>query len=137
MAVGEIVSLRDLPATIVDLVGLSAGAPFPGRSMARRGVITPLGAVPAAAAGDGAMSELAEPNPTNPSLGLSPAARGPLSSLAEGIMSTSATRGMGESSYSTSGKTRTSCATGRREEAMQPVVQRMRQRLDRMKPRPC
>ena len=33
-AVSEVVSLRDLPATIVDLVGLSAGAPFPGRSMA-------------------------------------------------------------------------------------------------------
>ena len=28
------VSLRDLPATIVDLLGLSAGSPFPGRSLA-------------------------------------------------------------------------------------------------------
>jgi len=28
------VSLRDLPATVVDLVGLSAGSPFPGRSLA-------------------------------------------------------------------------------------------------------
>ena len=33
--VREAVSLRDLPATIVDLVGLAAGAPFPGRSLAR------------------------------------------------------------------------------------------------------
>jgi arylsulfatase A-like enzyme len=27
------VSLRDLPATVVDLLGLSAGSPFPGRSL--------------------------------------------------------------------------------------------------------
>src|SRR5262249_37650372 len=32
--VREAVSLRDLPATIVDLVGLRAGSPFPGRSLA-------------------------------------------------------------------------------------------------------
>lgn len=29
------VSLRDLPATVVDLVGLEGGTPFPGRSLAR------------------------------------------------------------------------------------------------------
>jgi arylsulfatase A-like enzyme len=28
------VSLRDLPATVVDLLGLSVGSPFPGRSLA-------------------------------------------------------------------------------------------------------
>ena len=33
--VKETVSLRDLAATIVDLLGLGAGAPFPGRSLAR------------------------------------------------------------------------------------------------------
>src|SRR5262249_34263343 len=32
--VDDPVSLRDLPATIVDRLGLSAGAPFPGRSLA-------------------------------------------------------------------------------------------------------
>jgi arylsulfatase A-like enzyme len=32
--VNEPVSLRDLPATILDQVGLSAGSPFPGRSLA-------------------------------------------------------------------------------------------------------
>ena len=32
--VPEAVSLTDLPATVVDLLGLSAGAPFPGRSLA-------------------------------------------------------------------------------------------------------
>ena len=33
--VSETVSLRDLPATIVDLAGQGTGAPFPGRSLAR------------------------------------------------------------------------------------------------------
>ena len=33
--VSEPVSLRDIPATVVDLLGLSTGAPFPGRSLAR------------------------------------------------------------------------------------------------------
>jgi arylsulfatase A-like enzyme len=33
--VRETVSLRDLPATIVDPVDLADGAPFPGRSLAR------------------------------------------------------------------------------------------------------
>jgi arylsulfatase A-like enzyme len=33
--VGEAVSLRDLPATIVDLLDLEADSPFPGTSMAR------------------------------------------------------------------------------------------------------
>jgi arylsulfatase A-like enzyme len=33
-AISEAVSLRELPATVVDLVGLATGAPFPGRSLA-------------------------------------------------------------------------------------------------------
>jgi arylsulfatase A-like enzyme len=33
-AVAEPVSLRDVPATIIDLLGLSADSPFPGRSLA-------------------------------------------------------------------------------------------------------
>ena len=32
--VADPVSLRDLPATVVDLLGLSAGSPFPGHSLA-------------------------------------------------------------------------------------------------------
>jgi arylsulfatase A-like enzyme len=34
-AIGAPVSLRDVPATVVDLLGLAPGAPFPGRSLAR------------------------------------------------------------------------------------------------------
>jgi arylsulfatase A-like enzyme len=34
-AIAAPVSLRDIPATVVDLLGLDRGAPFPGRSLAR------------------------------------------------------------------------------------------------------
>ena len=39
------VSLRDLPATVVDLLGLSAASPFPGRSLAAYWKLAP-GEVP-------------------------------------------------------------------------------------------
>ena len=41
--VSETVSLRDLPATVVDLLDLEAGAPFPGASLARLWDSTALG----------------------------------------------------------------------------------------------
>ena len=47
--VRETVSLRDLPATIVDLVGLGTGSPFPGRSLASLWRDSLAGAVRAAA----------------------------------------------------------------------------------------
>jgi len=43
--VAEPVSLRDLPATVVDRLGLSAGSPFPGHSLAAYWFLTP-GQVP-------------------------------------------------------------------------------------------
>ena len=80
--VSETVSLRDLPATITDLVGLGAGSTFPGQSLARlwRGTSTAVDSVSA----EGAISEIAAPNPVDPNQGRSPAARGPLVSLAAG-----------------------------------------------------
>jgi arylsulfatase A-like enzyme len=44
--VAEPVSLRDLPATVVDQLGLSAGSPFPGRSLAASWSLTPGQAPP-------------------------------------------------------------------------------------------
>jgi arylsulfatase A-like enzyme len=74
------VSLRDLPATIVDLAGLGQGSPLPGRSLAshwrenaeQAGPFDPVDAI----------SELPRPNPFNPNRGRSPAHRGPLVSIA-------------------------------------------------------
>jgi arylsulfatase A-like enzyme len=63
--VADRVSLRDLPATIVDLLGLADGAPFPGRSLAR--FWDPASAP--AGAGDGGPSRepaLSELVPTDP-----------------------------------------------------------------------
>ena len=74
--VRETVSLRDLPATIVDLIGLGNGSPFPGRSLARLWADPPTGGPPVET--EGVLSELASPNPANPNQGRSPAARGPL-----------------------------------------------------------
>ena len=39
--VSEPVSLRDLPATVVDLLGLGAGSPFPGAPWRNAGGATP------------------------------------------------------------------------------------------------
>jgi arylsulfatase A-like enzyme len=79
MAVNEFVSLRDIAATVAEYVHPGTGSPFPGRSLlARR-------ATAAKPAEDGELvvrSELASPNPTEPNQGRSPAARGPLVSLA-------------------------------------------------------
>jgi arylsulfatase A-like enzyme len=76
------VSLRDIPATIVDLLGLAQGAPFPGRSLA------PLwaGREPAdvAPAEPLLMSTSKPPRLTNQ--GREPAAKGPMNALvAEGM----------------------------------------------------
>ena len=81
--VREPVSLRDLPATIVDLAGLSGDSPFPGRSMARLWREPASGAAPRDEDADGVISELSAPNPTSPSRGRSPAIRGPLISAVE------------------------------------------------------
>jgi arylsulfatase A-like enzyme len=80
--VHETVSLRDLPATIADLVGLGPGSPFPGRSLATHWRGPSPGA--ASVSDQGAVSELEASNPANPNQGRSPAAQGPLVSLAGG-----------------------------------------------------
>jgi arylsulfatase A-like enzyme len=78
--VRQVVSLRDLPATIVDLVGQGAGSPFPGYSMAN--LWRSSGQAPTTAST--AFSELLVPNPRNSNKGRSPAYRGPLISVADG-----------------------------------------------------
>jgi arylsulfatase A-like enzyme len=79
--VRETVSLRDLPATVVEVIGLESGSPFQGRSLARTWALPPAGVPPVET--EVALSELASINPSNPNHGRSPAYRGPLFSLAE------------------------------------------------------
>jgi arylsulfatase A-like enzyme len=80
--VRETVSLRDLPATIVDLVGLSSGAPFPGKSLAE--LWNAPERQPGAEGSRDVFSELPSPNRSDPNHGRSPVQRGPLVSVAEG-----------------------------------------------------
>ena len=56
--VKETVSLRDLPATIVDLLDLEAGSPFPGTSLARYWDPARPAAPPTPAPSDPALAEL-------------------------------------------------------------------------------
>jgi arylsulfatase A-like enzyme len=80
--VGEPISLRDLPATIVDVIGLGERSPFPGRSLARLWSQSSPAVDPDV--GGEVLSELPSPNRSNSNQGRSPVHRGPLVSLAEG-----------------------------------------------------
>ncbi len=66
--VSEPVSLRDLPATIVDQLGLASGSPFPGRSLAALWRSAPEQSRSAATA---AFSELAHETAFRPQTGRS------------------------------------------------------------------
>jgi arylsulfatase A-like enzyme len=128
--VRETVSLRDLPATIVDLVGLAAGSPFPGRSLAHWEPESSPGVAPGAGDRDGAISELSDPNPAKPSQGRSPAARGPLISLAEGDYVYIRNEGDGREQLFNERDDPGELFNRAGVEAMQPVLQQFRQRLN-------
>jgi arylsulfatase A-like enzyme len=76
----QVVSLRDLPATIVDLAGLNDRSQFPGHSLSPLWADSRQGSAVVVSIG---FSELANPSPVNASHGRSPAYRGPLVSLAD------------------------------------------------------
>jgi arylsulfatase A-like enzyme len=128
--VTDTVSLRDLPATIADLTGLGAEAPFPGRSLAPLWHERTASAVTIAT--EGALSELASPNPFNPNQGRSPAHRGPLVSLAaEGFVYIRNQRDGTEEFYNERddpGDQRNLS----RDAATQPVLKRFRERASAM-----
>ena len=136
--VKQAVSLRDLPATIVELVGLAAGSPFPGRSLAGLWRHSPHGEE-APSAGDlpVVLSELADPNPALPSQGRSPASRGPLVSLAEGDFVYIRNEAVGSEELFNESNDPHELINRTGTAAMQPVLKRFRQHLDQMRPRPA
>jgi arylsulfatase A-like enzyme len=77
--IAETVSLRDLPATILDLLGIKSGSPFPGASLARfwNGTAAPTTAEPL-------LSELVATDRLNPDPSELLRTRRAVSSLAEG-----------------------------------------------------
>ena len=130
--VKETVSLRDLAATIVDVLGLEAGFPFPGSSLARywdgRSTTPP----PSRASSDLAMSEVVPGFATNvDSYGL-PRKSWPLGALNDGDWSY--IRGEGNVHeelfrVSQDAKEQRNLA---RDLTAQPILERMRQTLDRL-----
>ncbi len=76
----EPVSLRDLPATIVDRLGLGDGSPFPGRPS--RSTWTRIPESPPTET-DLLLSEIKAPPEADPNRGESPVCRGPMTSLVD------------------------------------------------------
>jgi arylsulfatase A-like enzyme len=132
--VPDSVSLRDLPATIVDLVGLRDGAPFSGRSLARFWHDSPSRTD--ADTADGALSELPRPNPFNPNQGRSPGHRGPLISVGDGDFVYIRNERDGTEEFFNERNDPGELHNLAHVAAMQPMLDRLRRRLDRMKTNP-
>ncbi len=131
--VKETVSLRDIPATIIDLVGLAAGSPFPGRSLARFWSGHSLKSFPAEDLG--ALSELASPNPQDPNQGRSPAYRGPLVSISEGGFVYIRNERDGHEELFDEGNDPRELMNRARDDSMQPVLRRLRSQAARVRKR--
>jgi arylsulfatase A-like enzyme len=128
----ETASLRDLPSTIVALVGLGKGAPFPGRSLAtlwRDPSVEGVGAD-----SDGTVSELQSPNPARPNQGRSPARRGPLISLADGDFVYIRNEGDGTEELFNERDDPRELTNQAGVDALKPVLERFRASLARIKP---
>jgi arylsulfatase A-like enzyme len=125
--VGETVSLRDLPATIADQLGLAEGAPFPGQSLAQcfRDSVAPAVGM----AKVGAISELESPNPANPNSGRSPAARGALWALADGDFVYVRNIGDGTEELFNQRDDPYELRNGTKDPALQPILARFRTRV--------
>jgi arylsulfatase A-like enzyme len=128
--VGETVSLRDLPATIVDLVGQGKGTPFPGDSLARFWRDSALDGAGSPRDHDPVISELIAPNPGRPNQGRSPASRGPLISLAEGNFVYIRNEGDGSEQLFNGRDDPHEIDNRAQFESMRPVLEKFRRRLD-------
>jgi arylsulfatase A-like enzyme len=81
LTVGEAVTLRDIPATVADLLGFSPGSPFPGRTLSRH---WSAGGPGPDSPADPLLSEVDRPVKSAPNQGRSPVLRGAMKSLAGG-----------------------------------------------------
>jgi arylsulfatase A-like enzyme len=133
VVVPETVSLRDLPATVVDLVGLGNGSPFPGNSLASLWRDSSRGTI--LADSDGVISELQEPNPLKPNQGRSPGTRGPLISVAEGAFVYIRNERDGTEVLFDERDDPRELTNRARADAFKPALERFRQRAARVKSR--
>jgi arylsulfatase A-like enzyme len=130
--VRDVVSLRDLPATVVDLLGLGAGSPFPGRSLAE--LWRHSASKVARAAVDEVVSELGSPNPANPNHGRSPAVRGPMISLSDGDFVYIRNEGDGTEELFSERDDPHQLTNRAGSDALKPILERFRENLTRIKP---
>ena len=137
--IDESVSLRDLPATIADLATPGVKPPFPGRPMTRLWQ-TPSVSTAESGAGFDVLSELETPNPIDSNQGRSPARRGALLSLAEGDFVYIRNEGDGaEELFDERSDPRELSNLLRdrsRSDALQPLVQRFRDRAHQLEVHP-
>jgi hypothetical protein len=82
---------------------------------------------------DGALSELPSPNPGDPNNGRSPAYRGPLVSLAQGDFVYIRNEGDGTEELFNEREDRRELSNRAGSSAMQPILQRFRDRLNQTK----
>ena len=130
VVVDETVSLRDLPATIVDLVGQGKGSPFPGESLRRFWRESSSTGALSRADHSPVISELTAPNPVNPNQGRSPASRGPLISLAEGSFVYIRNDGDGSEQLFNERDDPREIDDRAQLQSMRPVLEKLRSRLD-------
>jgi arylsulfatase A-like enzyme len=140
MVVRETVSLRDLPATIVDLLRLGAGSPFPGESLARFWRNAPSGNLdlsvetgPSPSSGAPVVSELREPQPMPYDRGRSPASRGPWVSVADDKFVYIRNEGDGSEQLFDERGDPQELSDLSRDESARPVLEDFRHRLERFR----
>jgi len=128
----ETVSLRDLPATIVDLLDLEAGSPFPGASLARYWDRTSPAERPAHASSDPALAELVPGDARyRDAYGL-PLKTWPMGALNEGEWSYIRSEGKVREELFHLSKDAKEERNLARDPASQPVLKRMRDTLGRL-----
>jgi arylsulfatase A-like enzyme len=135
-AIEATVSLRDLPATVVDVAGLASAAPFPGRSLAGLWQEPSPGTARGAAVQESAVSELEIPNPSRPNQGRSPASKGALASLAQGDFVYIRNDGDGTEELFNEREDPRELSNLARAPTMQSLLQRFHEELDRIRSRP-
>jgi arylsulfatase A-like enzyme len=130
--VTETVSLCDLAATIVDVLGLKAGSPFPGDSLARFwNGSSPTGPAQPAAS-DAALSEVVPIDPRYPDPAQLLEPRWPLAALSEGTWTYIRREGDVREELFDLRKDASELNNLAGDPAMEPTLERMRQALGRL-----
>jgi len=130
--VTEAVSLRDLAATVVDVLGFKAASPFPGDSLARFWNGSSRAAPAEPAASDRTLSEVVPIDPLNPDPSQLLEPRWPLAALTEGDWTYIRREGDVREELFYLRKDASELHNLAGDPAMEPTLERMRQALSRL-----